>query len=99
LVRAYAQGAKLALDAAGISTIEQWRELRLSCSYAQHERLAKLANSLGALCEKTDFTDMVAMNYLILDEQADAFCAQMVDASAGTAQIEQRGTREAPAPQ
>jgi len=96
LVRAYGQAAKLALDAAGISAVRPWREIRLGCTYAQYERLSKVAIESGAVVEATDFGADVTLTLLVPDGEAAAFCAQMIDISAGTARAEQLDLREVP---
>jgi len=96
LVRAYGQSAKLALDAAGISAVRMWQEILLGCSYAQYERLSKIAGDQGAVIEATDFGADVALSLLVPIAEADAFCAHMADVSAGTAMIEMLGQREVP---
>ena len=94
LVRAYAQAAKMALDAAGISVVRMWREMLLACNYAQYERLSKIAGDQGAVIEATDFGADVTLTLLVPMAEADAFCAHMTDVSAGTALLEQTGSRE-----
>jgi len=96
LVRTYAQSAKLALDAAGISVVREWRRVRLCCSYAQYERLHKIAADEGAVVQSTDFADIVALDLLIPEPEAEPFCAHMLDASAGTAKLEQLDIQEIP---
>ena len=94
LVRAYAEAAKLALDAAGISIVREWRELLLGCSYAQYERLSKIAMDKGAVIETSDFGTDVALTLLVPEPEAEAFCLHLTEASAGTAVLESLGRRE-----
>jgi len=96
LVRAYAQSAKLALDAAGISIVRPWREICLGCTYAQYERLSKIAADQGAVIEATDFGADVTLTLLVPDGEADAFCSHMLDVSAGTATTIPLDLREVP---
>ncbi|MCL2563287.1 MAG: IMPACT family protein [Oscillospiraceae bacterium] len=98
LVRAYAQTAKLALDTAGISVVRAWQRIQLTCSYAQYERLQKIAAEQGAVIENTDFAANVTLTLLVPDTDAGAFCAHMVDVSAGTAGLVQLDTQEIPVP-
>ena len=55
LVRAYSAAAKLALDAAGVSRMDMWDELLISCSYAQYERVRRLLESTEP-CLKTQIS-------------------------------------------
>ena len=94
LVRAYSQGAKIALDAAGINVVQPWRQILLACAYAQYERLRKIAAEQGAVIQAVDFGSDVTLELLVPEAMGDAFCAHMVDVSAGTVQLELIGTRE-----
>ena len=96
LVRAYAQAAKMALDAAGVSAVRMWQEVLLACSYGQYERLSKVAADQGAVIEATDFGADVTLTLLVPMMEAEAFCAHMIDVSAGTAVVERLGPREVP---
>jgi len=96
LVRAYAQAAKMALDAAGVSVVRMWQEVLLACSYGQYERLSKIASDQGAVIEATDFGADVTLTLLVPQAEAEVFCAHMTDVSAGTAVVEQLGLREVP---
>ncbi|MCL2368045.1 MAG: YigZ family protein, partial [Oscillospiraceae bacterium] len=94
LIRAYGQAAKLALEAAGISVVQQWQRILLRCSYPQYERLHKIAIERGAQVEDTDFAAEVSLKLLVPQAEAEAFCAHMVDVSAGTAAMEMLGVEE-----
>ena len=94
LVRAYAQAAKLALDAAGVSVVREWQEILLGCTYAQYERLSKAATDKGAVIESTDFGADVILTLLIPEVEAQAFFLHMTDVSAGSAVLESLGRRE-----
>ena len=98
LVRAYAQAAKLALDAAGISVVREWRQVRLRCAYAQYERLHKIAQEQGAVVQASDFAADVILELLVSEPEADGFCAHMLDVSAGTAVLERLEVQEIPVP-
>jgi len=98
LVRAYAQVAKLALDAAGISVVREWRLARLHCTYAQYERLHKIAVDQGAVVQATDFSDAVALELLVPEPEVEGFCAHMLEASAGSARLERLGIQEVAVP-
>ena len=51
LVRAYAQSAKDALDAAGISVVRRWVAMELPCSYGQFEAMRREVLSFGGAVE------------------------------------------------
>ena len=94
LVRAYSHAAKAALDAAGVSAVRPWSRISMQCAYAKYERLNKIVLEQGAIVEHTDFGADVTMEMLVPLEQETAFCAHMIDVSAGTAQINAIGQQE-----
>lgn len=98
LVRAYAQTAKAALDAAGISIVREWQRLTLGCSYPQYERLSKTATDHGAVIEDTNFAADVTLTLLIPAPEAATFRTQMTEATAGTAIITEQDIVEVPVP-
>ena len=94
LVRAYSQGAKVALDAAGISVVRVWRQLLMRCTYAQYERLSKIAVEQGAVIEHSEFGVDITLELLVPEPQGDSFCTHMADVSAGTVELVAIGSRE-----
>jgi len=98
LVRAYSQAAKLALDAAGVSVVRRWQRIQLRCAYSQYERLHKIALDQGAVIEGTDFSADVSIDLLVPEVSSGAFCAHMMDVSAGTASFESLDIQEIPVP-
>lgn len=93
LVRAYSASAKLALDAAGICEMAQWKELLLSCSYAQFERIKRLMDDFSAVTEGTDFGADIVISCLLREDIADEFAAKLVDLTAGAARCEVKSCR------
>lgn len=91
LVRAYSAAAKLALDAAGIDEMAQWREVLISCSYAQFERVKRLMGEFSAVTENSDFGTDVVIEALLREDQTDEFAAKLTDMTAGTALCESVG--------
>lgn len=96
LVRAYSHTAKLALDAAGISVVRLWKQMLLSCTYSQYERLKKEIEAFQAVIESTDFGADVVMELLVPEQTVEAFTAHMVDVSAGTVLLEEVGEQKLP---
>ena len=83
LVRAYAKAAKLALDAAGIARMAQWREVRLTCDYALYERAKRLLEEQEALIKNTDFGTNIEIVALVREDRADGFILKLTDLSNG----------------
>ena len=98
LVRAYSQGAKIALDAAGISVVRMWRQILMSCTYAQYERFRKIAIEQGAVVEHTEFGSDVTLELLVPQAQEADFCARMVEVSAATVELMPMDIREVAVP-
>ncbi|MGI6028028.1 MAG: YigZ family protein [Candidatus Heteroscillospira sp.] len=85
LVRAYSNTAKLALDAAGISRMDSWDELLISCAYNQFERVRRLLEDNGAVIQNTDFGTDVLLETLLSQEKSPAFRDALTELTAGTA--------------
>ncbi len=87
LVRAYAQSAKDALDAAGISVVRRWVAMELPCSYGQFEAMRREVLSFGSVVENVDYGADVVLSCLLPEERAEDFAARILDVSAGTIQV------------
>jgi uncharacterized YigZ family protein len=96
LVRAYSAAAKLALDSAGISRMDAWDQVLVSCTYGQYERIRRLLTDHGAVIEHTDFGADVLLEALLSQTQTAAFAAAATDFTAGTAAVEITGTVQKP---
>lgn len=84
LVRAYAHGAKLALDAAGRSIKQVWTKVYLPCPYSWYERIKSEVTAFGGVIENTDFGADVGFDLLLPKARVDAFLARVFDLSSGT---------------
>lgn len=83
LVRAYSKAAKMALDAAGIARMAQWREMLLKCDYSFYEKLKRLLEKNDAVIKNTDFCENVALDVLIRDDRAEKFELELTESSSG----------------
>ncbi len=84
LVRAYTQGAKDALDAAGISVVRRWIALEIPCAYGQFERVRQELAAFGGVAENVDYGADVVISALLPEERAADFSGRILDVSAGT---------------
>ncbi len=84
LVRAYTQGAKGALDAAGISQVRPWAQLALEIPYPLFERVKLEAESLGGIIEDVEYAQAVTLYLLFPVEAQRAFGQRITELSAGT---------------
>ena len=84
LVRAYAHGAKIALDAAGKSMKRIWTNVYLPCPYNWYERIKLEVAAFGGIVRNTDFGADVSFDLLLPQTQVQPFLARVTDLSAGT---------------
>lgn len=92
LVHAYSRAAKLALDAAGVACMAQWRELLLSCEYAFYERVKRLLETHEAVTKNTDFGTDIAIEALVREDRADSFALELTELSNGRAACDTMGS-------
>ena len=85
LVRAYSNTAKLALDAAGVAQMAQWRTYTVACAYNFYERVKRLMDAWECVVEGSDFGTDITIDILVRDDRAEGFCAALEDLSNGTA--------------
>ena len=84
LVRAYAHGAKIALDAAGRSMKRVWTNVYLPCPYSWYERIKLEIAAFDGIIKNTDFGADVSFDLLLPETQTQPFLARVLDLSAGT---------------
>lgn len=91
LVRAYAKGAKIAVDAAGKSMKRVWTVLYLPCPYPFYERVKLEISAFGGILRSTDFGAEVEMEVLFPEAQAAPFIEKLTDMTAGTVEAMEIG--------
>ena len=84
LVRAYAHGAKIAVDAAGRSIKRIWTNVFLPCPYSWYERIRLEVAAFGGMIRETQFGADVELDLLLPEEQTQGFLERVTDLSAGT---------------
>ena len=84
LVRAYTKGAKIAVTAGNIITMESCTMARLRCDYNQYGKISGLIPSLEGVIDNTEFTDMVDIEYHISPENYDTLQKQLADFTCGS---------------
>ncbi len=84
LVRAYAKGAKIAVDAAGKSMKRVWDVLYLPVPYNWYERMVREIADFGGVIRDTQFGADVELEVLTATGQTSAFLERLTDLSAGT---------------
>ena len=88
LVRAYTKGAKIALEAGNIITMERCNIARLKCDYNQYGKISGLIPSNNGVIDNTDFTDKVEIEYHISHENFVKFQKQLADTTCGSVETE-----------
>lgn len=84
LVRAYAKGAKIAVDAAGKSMKRVWTVLYLPVPYNWYERMKLEVAAWGGIIRDTQFGTDVELEVLLPEAKTEPFLARLTDMSAGT---------------
>ncbi|MBQ3928494.1 MAG: YigZ family protein [Clostridia bacterium] len=93
LVRAYTKGAKIALEAGGIVTMEHCCQAVLRCDYNQYGKISGLIPANGGVIDNTEFSDMVDIEYHITQNRLAVFEKQLADATCGSVCTEVIGER------
>ncbi|MBO5898959.1 MAG: YigZ family protein [Clostridia bacterium] len=93
LVRAYANAAHLALEAAGIVTYEPYAELALACSYSDYQRYLSQLPRFGAIVDDTEFTDRVTIRFAVKKALVEDVQALVREISAGSDEVRVCGER------
>ena len=83
LVHAYSQGAKMAVEAAGIAQFENYIVLKVSCSYSDYQRIGLELERCEAIIDNTDYSDSVAVQFAVKDQFADEIARKISEISAG----------------
>ena len=84
LVRAYAKGAKIAVDAAGKSLKRVWDVIYLPVPYSWYERMKQEIAAYEGVLRDTQFGADVELEVLTPQGRTQAFLDRVVDVSAGT---------------
>lgn len=88
LVRAYTKGAKIALEAGNIITMESCNIAVLQCDYNQYGKISGLIPSNNGVIDNTNFTDKVEIEYHISPENFVKFQKQLADTTCGSVETE-----------
>ena len=88
LIRAYAEGAKLAISAAGIIEVKAFSIFAVQIDYSQLGKIQHEAVSREYLILDICYTDMVAINILVPPEYKDALIEDINNWTNGNAVIE-----------
>ena len=93
LVRAYANGAKIALEAAGIITYEQYSEIKIKCSYSDYQKIQPMLFKAQAVTDDTIFDESVIVMIALKEEKGADLCEKIRELTSGRARAEIVGKR------
>lgn len=86
LVRAYSQGAKLALEAGQIVKMQNCSVCSLICNYNQYGKISSLILDIGGVVDDTAFEADVTLNFHIKPDLFDALNKKLADLTSGEIQ-------------
>ncbi|MCC8043232.1 MAG: YigZ family protein [Oscillospiraceae bacterium] len=87
LVRTYSHAAKLAVDAAERMNMCPCRRLEVTANYSYYSVIERTASKFGVKTADTIFADNVTLALLCKSENTDAFKAELIDITGGSAVI------------
>ena len=93
LVRAYSNGAKIGVEAAGIATYESFAEFDVACTYADYEKLLKFIKSEKVILDDTQFEENVTLSLATRHDNYERIAAEIIDLTNAKAVISKRGDR------
>ncbi len=91
LVRAYAKGAKIAVDAAGKSKKRVWTVLYLPCPYPFYERVKLAVAAYEGVIRSTEYGAEIELEVLFPEKQTQAFLEHLTDMTSGTVEAMEIG--------
>ena len=91
LCRAYTKSAKDALDAAGISVVRRWTEVKIPCPYNLFAQVSQEVESAGGVVTDTEYAADVTLTALLPEGTEGDFQTRLSDLSAGNLSAEVTG--------
>lgn len=86
LVRAYSQGAKVALEAGNVVLMQSCAVCNTKCSYNQYGKVSSLIMELGAVVEDTVYESDVSIKFHIKPDILPILNKKLADATSGEVQ-------------
>ena len=94
LVRAYANGAKIAVEAAHIKEMRMAEQLRLTLDYSLYGRIGAALSEFDVRVCNEDFAAEVTLTLYVAEEKSSGLSAQLTDLCSGQINIESLGVGE-----
>ncbi|MPM51202.1 IMPACT family member YigZ [bioreactor metagenome] len=98
LTRAYAKGAKDALDDGGVSRVSLWTLWEVPCPYPLLEHIKLELGAAGAMVENADYGETVTLLAAFPKNSAKDFASRLTELSAGALSMTKRGEEFRPGP-
>ncbi|MET0016728.1 YigZ family protein [Oscillibacter sp.] len=98
LTRAYARGAKDALDASGVSRVSLWTLWDVPCTYPLLERVKLELAAIGGVVERADYGADISLLAAFPQGGAELFAPRLTELSAGALSMAKRGEDFRPGP-
>src|SRR5690554_2435048 len=83
LIRAYTKGAKIAIEASVMVTMEKFSLLRMAISYTAYGKVENYFMENGYVPEKVDYLQDVNIEMYVKNEHLDRFLGDMLDMTSG----------------
>ncbi|MCL2638981.1 MAG: YigZ family protein, partial [Oscillospiraceae bacterium] len=88
LVRAYSKAASLAVSEAGVRTMSVARKLSVALEYPLYSKVERVFTQKGLHIESRDFGENVTLTLVIIEELAEKFTADLIEACNGAVVVE-----------
>ena len=98
LTRAYAKGAKDALNASGVAEMRLWAKVEVPCTYSLLERMKLEIEASQGRIEEIAYAADVRISALLPSEQEGALQERLTELSAGALSITVQEERFRPGP-
>lgn len=93
LVRAYANGARIALEAAGIITYELYSVLKIKCSYSDYQKIQPVLFKAQAVTDDTIFGESITVIVAVKEGITADICEKIRECTSGRSVAEIIETR------
>ena len=98
LTRAYSQGAKDALVAAGAATMGLWSQVAVPCTYALFERVKLEIAALNGVIDDTEYGADICLYVSMMADTVEPLQKRLTELSSGSLKLEVLGEEYRPGP-
>lgn len=88
LIRAYANSAKAAVDAAVKVKLVSYRKISAAMDYTWLNKVQHAAELCGYIVGPAEYTEQVKLEFLVTEDRVDEFCLWITELSAGQLRAE-----------